>query len=399
MEEQTTRYPQYRWLILGLAWLVLTGVAWSWFLIPSLAYALIPEFDLTIEQFTLILTAPLMIGMFIPIPGGALGDRFGIRVIVSVVAFLAGILGISRIFFPDFMGMFILMCLYSIPLGIIMPNLPKLVSIWFPPNEAGLASGIYMTGLNIGVSLGLLTGPLFGGWQSAFLTIGIFMLVVAVLWTLFAKDAPEGIEMPKTPIKTGIIKGIKSKNVWLIALGQFLFLGGFMGFSGNLPVALESIHHVDPKTAGAIASCLAWGVTFGNFFIPLLSDKVGLRKPFIYFGAITTAIFFYFSWYLAPEFGIWILISLGGFIFGSVQPLLFTVLIELPELDPESLGGASGIVSSLLLAGGFLVPLLIVSPVISKYSFTTGFLVTELIIAAIALPALLLIETGQKKKV
>jgi nitrate/nitrite transporter NarK len=70
MSNEVERYPSYRWIILGLAWLVLLCLVWSWFLIPSLAYCLFPELGLTHAQFTLILTAPFLIGILIPILGG-----------------------------------------------------------------------------------------------------------------------------------------------------------------------------------------------------------------------------------------------------------------------------------------------------------------------------------------
>jgi NNP family nitrate/nitrite transporter-like MFS transporter len=280
-----------------------------------------------------------------------------------------------------------------------MPNLPKLVDIWFPPKQAGLASGIYMSGINIGAAFGLLTGPLFGGWKPAFATIGILMLVIAVLWTLRARNAPKGVEIHMPPIVTGIKRGVKSKNVWLIAMGQCLYLGAFVGFSGNFPTALENVHQVSPKTAGAISSLLTWGLVIGNFFLPMLSDKVGLRKPFVHVGAVVSAVCFFFAWHLAPGAATWILIFIGGFIFGSIQPVLFTVLVELPEIGPECMGGASGIVTTFLNAGGFFIPLLVTSPLVAARtlgSYTTGFLVTALILGGIVVSTIFLMETGAK---
>jgi NNP family nitrate/nitrite transporter-like MFS transporter len=280
-----------------------------------------------------------------------------------------------------------------------MPNLPKLVGIWFPPQQVGLASGIYMTGLNIGAALGLLTGPLFGSWKLAFGTIGVATLVVAVLWTLFARNAPQGVEIRMPPIMTGVKRGMKSRNVWLVAVAQFLYLGAFVGFSGNFPTALEQVHEVTPKTAGAIASLLTWGIVIGNFFLPILSDRLGIRKPFVHIGAAVSAVCVFCAWYLAPGAATWILIFLGGVFLGSIQPVLFTMLVELPELDPECMGGASGIVSTLLNAGGFFIPLLVTSSLVAAgtlEAYTIGFLVTAAILGGIVLAILMLVETGSK---
>jgi MFS family permease len=168
MSQSTDKYSAYRWVILGLAWLVLLVMVWSWFLIPSLAHRLFPDLKLNQVQFTLIFTAPFLIGILTPILGGALGDRFGIRGIVALAAFIAGLSGIARAYAGDFATMFTIMCFFGISYGIVMPNLPKLVGVWFPPTQMGLASGIYMTGLNIGAACGLLTGPMFSGWPKAF---------------------------------------------------------------------------------------------------------------------------------------------------------------------------------------------------------------------------------------
>ena len=154
---------RYRWVILGLAWIVLAAIHWSWYLIPSLAYSLSPELGLTHEQFTLILTGSLLVAIFTAIPGGALSDRYGIRLVVAIAAFLAGIIGLGRAFTSSFEGMFTLVCLFGISLGFVIPNIPKLVSIWSSPKQAGRTAGLCMSAIGAGLSLGLLTGPLFGG--------------------------------------------------------------------------------------------------------------------------------------------------------------------------------------------------------------------------------------------
>jgi MFS family permease len=204
-------------------------MGWSWFLIPSLASRLFLDLDLTHAQYTLILTAPFLIGILSPIPGGAVGDRFGIRATIAIAAFLAGLTGIARVWAPNFETMFIVMCLFGAAYGMVRPNLPKLVKIWFPQEQAGLASGIYLNGLNLGSALGLLTGPLFGGWKPAFGTMGVLTLGLAVLWMLFARDAPQGVETRMAPMTMGIRRGIKSKNVWLVGVGQCLSLGAIVG--------------------------------------------------------------------------------------------------------------------------------------------------------------------------
>lgn len=395
------RYAGYRWVVLGLAWITLICVGWQIFLIPSLGAWLFPDLHLTLAQFVLLFTAPTLVAAITSIPGGALGDRYGIRSMVAFAAILGGVLGLARAFTPSFGGMLTIMILYGITFGFVIPNLPKLVGIWFPPKQMGLASGIYMSGLGIGIALGLMTGPLFGGWKPAFTYVGILMLVVAVLWTLFARSAPKGVKLEMPPVTAGVAKGLKSKNIWLVSLAGFLFLGGFIALSGNIPHALESVHEIDPRAAGVTASLLTWGFVVGNFVIPMMSDRVGLRKPFLYGSALIAAVCFYFAWALAPGAATSILLFVGGLFFGGVIPILMVLPIELPEIGYQYVGGAAGVVASFLNAGGFFIPLLLVAPIAAAgtpAAFNNAFLVTAIIIAAIALPIIFLRETGAKAR-
>ncbi|MQY67024.1 MAG: hypothetical protein GH159_01705, partial [Dehalococcoidia bacterium] len=90
MNTEAERYPRYRWVILGVAWVTLLCLYWSWFLIPSLASRLTSDLGLSHMQYTLIFIAPVMMGIWCAITAGAAADRFGIRRVVAIAAFLGG---------------------------------------------------------------------------------------------------------------------------------------------------------------------------------------------------------------------------------------------------------------------------------------------------------------------
>lgn len=265
----------------------------------------------------------------------------------------------------------------------------------------GFASGIYTTALGIGLSLGLLTGPFFGGWKLAFICTGILTLAVAILWALFARNAPKGTKIHMSPMISSIRRGIKSKNIWLSGIMMFLSFGVLVAFSGNFPKALESIHHVNPKMAGSISSLFTFGIVAGNFFTSKLSDKVGFRKPFIYICAVTSAICLFFAWHLAPRTSSLALTFFGGYALGGMSPILFAIPVELSEIGHDYVGGASGIMLSLGNMGGFLIPFMVMSPLIAAgtlKAYNNGFLVILILLAAVASVAIPLMETGIKAK-
>lgn len=376
-------------------------ITWAWQLVPSLAYQLFPELGLTQTTFTLLFTAPVLIAVFVAIPGGALGDRYGIRSMVAIAAFAAALGGLLRAFLPDFTGMFLMMCLIGVGFGIAVPNLPKLVGVWFPPHLIGAASGISMCGMGVGFSLGLYTGPLFPDWRAAFIAVGIIGLVVAILWTIFARTCPPGVKLHRVKMIPAIKASMKNKNIWMVAFAMFLLQAGLLPFQANLPSAMESIHQFSPQAAGAMAATVSFGLLLGNFILPPFSDRVGLRKPFIITGVIIGAFSFFFAWKLAPSFISYALLMVGGFIMGVAPPLLFAAPAELTELGHEYVGGASGIIVSMMNLGGFLMPLLVISPLLASgtlSAYTTGFMVAMLFVALMIVPVIFLKETGRRAR-
>ena len=181
----------------------------------------------------------------------------------------------------------------------------------------------------------------------------------------------------------------------------FLFMGTFTSFSGNFPEALEIIHNISPATAGLIASLLTGGGILGNLLVPTISDRIGLRKPFVYGAVIIIPVCLFFAWQLAPSAASWVLVFLGGIGVGSLPPIVLTLPLELPEIGHEHVGGATGLILSAMSLGGFTMPLFVISPIMAAgtpAAYSTGFLVTMLLIAAAIIPASLIMETGWRRR-
>lgn len=400
MNSETLRYSSYRWVVLGLAWLATVGVGWILYLTPALAYKLVPDLGLTPTQLTFIFTTPYLMAVFFNLPGGALGDRYGIRPVVTIGILLVGLSTLTRAWVSSFGEMLALACIFGIGFGVTFPNLAKLVAIWFPPREMGLANGIFMTALLVGVGVGLATAAYFGGWRTAFLYTGIASSILALVWFTFGRNSPKGTTKMDSPsITGGIREAARSKNIWLLGLTLFLLQGGYAGFSGNLPEALTAIRNVSPQEAGTITSLLTFAGIPGSILLPLLSDKVGLRKPFLYAGFVISAICLYFAWRLAPGVATYVFVIIGGITICAASPLLLTVPMECKEIGQVHVASAVGVASALGNAGGFLLPLFLVTPLMAdgtSAAYNVGFLVTVLLLAAGAMVTTGLTETGAR---
>lgn len=400
MDNSVNRYPRYGWVVLGMACLTMISIMSGWQMLPALAYQLIPELKLSPTEFTLIFTAPVLVAIFSSLPGGALGDRYGIRAVVAVAAFIAAITGLLRAFTPNFTGLFTLMLGWGIAWGMVVPNLPKLVGVWFPPERSGIASGIYMGSMGLGGALGLFVSPLFPGWREAFIYFGSASFVVAALWLIFARSCPVGVIIDRPNIISGVKVGLRSRNIWLLAAMQFMIQGAIISFQGNLPQALTGVHGMTPQSAAGVSALMTLGFVTGNLILPVISDRIGLRKPFVFVGALIGAATLYFAWLAAPGPGVWLLAYLGGAIVGGAPPVLFAVPAELEEIGKSCVGGASGIIVSSMNLGGFVLSVFVTAPIIAAgtlSAYTMGFLVALICLASIAIPTIFLTETGKRK--
>jgi sugar phosphate permease len=389
-------YPRYRWVLLGLAWLCQLCVIWNWFLIPSLATELYPALDLTQWRYTLIFTTPMMVAIVTTYLGGGLADRFGIRPTVFIAVLISGVCGLTRAFTPSFAAFLGLAALLGVANSFLPPNLTKLVGTWFPRRQIGLATGIYASAQAIGFSIGLVSGPRFADWRAAFLYVGLITVTVAVIWLVLGRNTPAGINVPKTEFSAGIRRALTSRNVCLAAVAMFLILGAFQTYSANLAKALVGVHGMSPVQAGSISSLLTWGALAGTLLIPAISDRVGVRRPFIYGGAVIAATCFYLAWRLAPDGAIMFWIMLGGFSLGGMMPLIFSLPLEFPEIGSQYVGGSAALMNSLGNLGGVLVPLAVTPLLVleNQLAYNNGFAVVAALLALVALPVWFLLETG-----
>jgi MFS transporter, NNP family, nitrate/nitrite transporter len=339
-------------------------------------------------QVSLALAVPVLLGSLGRIPLGMLTDRFGGRLIFSIVmacsivpAFLMGF--VTAYWQLIACGFFIGIALASFSVGV------GLVSGWFPPERQGFALGVYGAG-NIGQSLAAFGSPVLAaalGFKWGFWTFGVLLLVWLAIFWLKAENAPRRAAAKSL---AEVLKPLRDTRSWMLSLYYFLTFGGFVAMAIYLPIFLTEIFKLTPGDAGARTAGFVVLATLMRPVGGMLADKVGGRKILLWVFPVTALMALFLACPMMLTFTIGALgmaaaIGLGN---GAVFKLV-------PEYFPQSVGAVTGLVGAAGGLGGFFPPLVLGALRQATGTFTLGFV----LLGVFALLCLVVVyQTGSSSK-
>ena len=229
------------WLVVGCAWL-LSFAAFSRILcLPPIANILKETLSLTHSKVGLIFALPVAILAASTIPSGLFIDRVGPRRAAGIgaIAMAAGSLASGTI--SDLQSLLLYTGIFGIGFSITFTSLPKLIGLWFPSDQVGLATGIYVTGIGTGsaISLGItlpIVFPITGGLRGTLLIWSIPAVLGALLWWFFVKEHPsfrsgQGSRSGKGR-KGPSYNGWRDRNIWITAFILFFLNIQFYTWAG-----------------------------------------------------------------------------------------------------------------------------------------------------------------------
>jgi len=322
-------------------------------------------------QASVAIAIPVLLGSIGRIPLGILADRYGGRLIFSIVmacsaipAFLMG--WVSAYWQLVTFGFFIGVALASFSVGV------SFVSGWFPAKKQGTAIGIYGAG-NIGQSLASFGSPMLAGalgFKWGFWTFGILLLVWLVVFWSSARNAPSS----GPPKSLGdMLHPLQEGMSWVLSLYYFLTFGGFVAMAVYLPTFLTDLFGLTPQDAGLRTAGFVLLATATRPIGGSLADRIGGRTILLWVFPITALMALLLACPLISTFtvgalGMAAVIGLGN---GAVFKLV-------PEYFPTNVGSVTGLVGAAGGLGGFFPPLLVGGVRQATGAFTWGFIFLSL---------------------
>lgn len=185
-----------------------TLVGWM-FVISSIAYldrvnvsiagrSIQQEFQLDDVQLGWVFSAFVAGYAIFQAPGGRLADAFGPRRILLLGTIWWGVFTTLTTVVPGSMAsaLWVLIAVrFALGVGeaVVYPSSNKLVAVWIPTQERGIANGIIFAGVGAGAGI---TPPLITyvllhyGWRWSFWICAILGLAAGLVWYVIARDRP-----------------------------------------------------------------------------------------------------------------------------------------------------------------------------------------------------------------
>jgi NNP family nitrate/nitrite transporter-like MFS transporter len=372
--------------MLGMATVGFTVNFWAWALLSPLGPSYRKAFHVSSFGQAFLVAIPVLVGSLGRIPVGALADRFGARVMFSLVTALT----IAPVVFIGHAGdsyFKVVVAGFFLGLaGTVFAIGVPFVTAWYPAARRGLALGIFGIGTG-GTAISALTTVKLAnhhGLSFPFYLVAAVLGAYALVAALVLRDAPG-----RTPV-TGSIWARTWSALRLKVTLQLSFLyavgfGGFVAFSVYLPTLLKTSYGLAPsdaadRTAGFVLVAVALRPIGG-----WLSDRLHPVSVLTASFAVVTVLAAVAATHLALVPGGTIaFLGMAGAL-GAAAGACFALVGRVAPAD--RVGSVTGVVGAAGGLGGFIPPLVMGAVFDWTNSYAVGFLLLALVAAGAALYA------------
>ena len=249
------------------------------FLVDNNAY------NFTKTEMGFLIGTPVLTGALFRLPVGVLTDKYGGKIIYTLVMAITAIAAWLTSYADSYWG-FIFGGLgfgfagTSFAVGIAY------TSIWFPKHQQGTALGIFGAG-NAGAAITSLGAPSLlkvltnngadieqWRWLPRIFAISLLVMIVVFWLFTYTKRVEEGQDRSLTQR----LQPLKNVRVWRFGLYYFLVFGGFVALAQWLIPYYLNVYTVSLATAGMLASIFTLPSGLIRALGGWMSDKFGARK-------------------------------------------------------------------------------------------------------------------------
>jgi len=364
---------KYRWVVLAVYMYIAALTQLYWLNFAAIDTYLEGNLQISAMKAGLLTLVFPLLFLFLSIPSGILIDKKGYKFGVSIGVIFTGAFALFRLINPNSYNILLISQIgISVGQPFVLNGITKLSLTWFPKKEEATAVGLGSLSLFLGMIMGLGATPLLVeslGFKSMLLIYGIMGAISIPIFYILTKTksslTQNEIGTEEISYINGIRKISKLRDFIILGFIALIGIGVFNGLLTWLEKILNEVHHISMTKAGNISSMLVLSGMIGCIVIPMISDKVMKRKPFLmiasFIGIISVIVLMFARSFLVDAVNAIVM----GFFVVSTLPIVLTMSAEIAG---EKFAGISSAYLQLLGNGAAVV----IVPVMEAVHKLTG---------------------------
>jgi MFS family permease len=289
MEQSGIKVYGYRWVVLLVYFIINVLMQGQWITFAPITSEAVAFYKVSALQIDLLSLIFMIVYLFVSFPASYIIDTWGIRIGIGIGAVLMGVFGFMKGFYgADYNMVVIAQIGLAVGQPFVLNSITKVGVRWFPLHERATQAGISVLAQFLGIIIAMILTPVLFkmyGMEKMLMLYGIVTLAGAVIFILLNREHPPTPPCPPGhDERIGVFAGMKhifkQKDMIYLLLIFFIALGIF----NAVTTWVEQI--INPRgftitEAGIIGALMMVGGIVGASIIPMLSDKLRKRKPFL----------------------------------------------------------------------------------------------------------------------
>jgi cyanate permease len=238
----------------------------------------------------------MLVYIVISLPASYIIDTYGLRPGIGTGAALIGVFGLLKGLYGSSYSMVVLS---QVGLAVAQPFILNaytgVAAKWFPMNERATATGLAALSQYVGISVAMAVTPVLVhsyGIDGMFLRYGIVAMAAAVVFFVLFKEQPPTPSSPadeaeRFRVGAGLRHIFRQKEMVLLIALFFIGIGIFNAVTTWIEQILAP-RGFSEEQAGIAGAAMILGGVIGASILPLLSDRMRKRVPFLLLSSFFT---------------------------------------------------------------------------------------------------------------
>ncbi len=279
----------YRWVVLLAFMAVIAVNQLLWITFAAVTTQAMQFYGVSDLSIGLLSLSFMVVYIFASFPASWTIDTYGIRMGVGIGAALTGVFGLVRgLVAANYAWVLVAQIAIAIGQPFVLNAVTTVAARWFPMEERATASGLGSLAIYLGILIGLALTPylaLRSGIPGMLSAYGIVSALAMFVFFAFARERPPSAPCPpdqeaRSLVLDGLSRMLRQRDFVLLMAIFFVGLGAFNAITTWIEQILTP-RGFSATQAGNAGGIMIFGGILGAVILPLLSDRVRKRAPFL----------------------------------------------------------------------------------------------------------------------